>query len=232
MTALTMPAPSPVPDRPPARLGRWVELALVFAVAPGALSLGPRWLVLPAILTGGLACLILLLADPTFSRRRLFDAQAARRGMPAVLVRTLVVWTGLLLFAMATRGPAGMFLFPRSHPGLWLAVALLYPIFSVYPQELMYRTFFFHRYRDLFRTRAAAIVTNAVLFGWAHVIVHNFTAVVLTALGGPLFAYTYDRARSTLLVAAEHALYGDFVFSVGIGGMFVNGVRLLSKVLR
>jgi membrane protease YdiL (CAAX protease family) len=55
--------------------------------------------------------------------------------------------------------------------------------------------------------------------------------MLLTTVGGLLFAYTYQRYRSTLLVAAEHALYGDFVFSVGIGGMFVNGVRLLSKVV-
>jgi membrane protease YdiL (CAAX protease family) len=56
--------------------------------------------------------------------------------------------------------------------------------------------------------------------------------MLLTTAGGLLFAFTYLRSRSTLLVAAEHALYGDFVFTVGIGGMFVNGVRLLSKLIR
>jgi membrane protease YdiL (CAAX protease family) len=77
-----------------------------------------------------------------------------------------------------------------------------------------------------------AIAANAVLFGWAHVIVHNLTAMLLTTAGGLLFASSYQKSRSTLLVAVEHALYGDFVFSVGIGGMFVNGVGLLSRVIR
>ena len=114
---------------------------------------------------------------------------------------------------------------------MWAAVCLLYPLLSVYPQEIMFRTFFFHRYSDLFRRPSVAIAVNAVLFGWAHVIVHNTMAMLLTTVGGLLFASSYARSRSTLLVAVEHALYGDFVFSVGIGGMFVNGVRLLSKAL-
>jgi hypothetical protein len=45
-----------------------------------------------------------------------------------------------------------------------------------------------------------------------------------------------ERAQETTTpcdprVAVEHALYGDLVFSIGIGGMFVNGVRLLAKAL-
>ena len=38
-------------------------------------------------------------------------------------------------------------------------------------------------------------------------------------------------ARHTRRWVELGLLYGDFVFSVGIGGMFVNGVRLLSKVV-
>jgi membrane protease YdiL (CAAX protease family) len=187
--------------------------------------------VLPTILAGGTLCLVLLLFDHSFQRRRLWDAAGARRGWMGLLVRTVAVWTGILVFALVQRGVSGLFLFPRARPGIWLGVVILYPVFSVYPQEIMYRTFFFHRYAGLFRTPAAMIAANALLFGWAHILVHNLTAMFLTALGGLLFAYTYHRYRSTLLVAAEHALYGDFVFSVGIGGMFVNGVRLLSKVV-
>jgi membrane protease YdiL (CAAX protease family) len=210
---------------------RWAELVLLFGLMPLVLSRGPRWAVLPTILAGGTLCLVLLLFDHSFQRRRLWDAAGARRGWMGLLVRTVAVWTGILVFALVQRGVSGLFLFPRARPGIWLGVVILYPVFSVYPQEIMYRTFFFHRYAGLFRTPAAMIAANALLFGWAHILVHNLTAMFLTALGGLLFAYTYHRYRSTLLVAAEHALYGDFVFSVGIGGMFVNGVRLLSKVV-
>jgi membrane protease YdiL (CAAX protease family) len=210
---------------------RWVELVLLFGLMPLLLSLGPRRGALPAILAGGVLCLGLLLTDRSFPRRRLWDAAGARGGWKGLLLRTVAVWIGILVFALIQRGPAGLFLFPRARPGIWLGVAILYPVFSVYPQEIMYRTFFFHRYAGLFRRPGALIAVNAVLFGWAHILVHNLTAMLLTTLGGLLFAYTYHRFRSTLLVAVEHALYGDFVFSVGIGGMFVTSTRLLSKVV-
>jgi len=210
---------------------RWIELGLLFGVAPWLISLGPRWWILPAILGGGVVCLLLLLADPTFDRRRLLDVRAARRGLGGLLLRTAVVWTGVFVVALVQRGPGGLFLVPRARPELWLLVMVLYPLFSAYPQEIMFRTFFFHRYAELFRRPVTMIVANAVLFGWAHIIVHSFTAMLLTTLGGSIFAYIYHRSRSTVLVGVEHAFYGDFVFTVGIGGMFVNGVRLLSKVV-
>jgi len=211
--------------------GRWLELALLFGLGPLALSFAPRLLVLPAMLAGCAACLALLLSDPSFDRTRLWDAPAARRGLRRVLARTAVVWAGLLLLALIFRGRAALFHLPRARPAVWLGVVLLYPVFSVYPQEVMYRTFFFHRYARLFRRPSTRIAANAVLFGWAHITVHNVTAVLLATAGGLLFASTYERARSTLLVAAEHALYGDFLFSVGLGGMFVTGVRVVSAIL-
>jgi hypothetical protein len=204
---------------------------LLFGVAPWALSLGPRWLVLPSIVTGGMLCLVLLLRDPTFPRERLLDRTAARRWLRPVLLRTVVVWAGIVLVALVARGPQGLFFLPRARPALWVAIVALYPVLSVYPQEVMYRTFFFHRYSGILGRPRTRVLVNAALFGWAHVIVHNTVAMLLTAVGGVLFALTYQRSRSTLLVAVEHALYGGFVFTVGIGGMFVTGVRLLSKVM-
>jgi membrane protease YdiL (CAAX protease family) len=210
---------------------RWTELVVLFAIGPGLLSLGPRWLLLPAILGGGLVCLAWLLLDRTFPRGRLLGAGVVRSGLARLLVRALVVAIGLFLFSLSSRGPAALFLVPRAHPALWLTIVILYPALSAYPQEIMYRTFFFHRYGELFRSPAPLIGVNAVLFGWAHVLVHNTLAMLLTTIGGLLFALTYRRGQSTLLVALEHALYGDLVFTIGIGGMFVNGVRLLSKII-
>jgi membrane protease YdiL (CAAX protease family) len=207
-------------------------MALVFGVGPWLLSLAPRWVVLPAMTVSGLACLVFLLLDPTFPRARLLDAAAARRGLRQVLLRTAAVWAAVLVVALVTLPRAGLFVLPRARPGLWLIVVLAYPVVSAYPQEVMYRAFFFHRYGPLFRRPAALIAANAALFGWAHLLVHNAVAVLLAAVGGVLLATTYARSRSTLLVAAEHALYGGFVFSAGVGGMFVNSVRVVSRVLR
>jgi membrane protease YdiL (CAAX protease family) len=131
-----------------------------------------------------------------------------------------------------SRGGSGLFYLPRQRPLVWLGVVVLYPLFSVYPQELMYRTFFFHRYGRLFARPETLIAVNGLLFGWSHIIVHHRVAILLASVGGWLFAWTYQRSRSTALVALEHGLYGDFIFSVGIAGMFVNGVRLMSRLFK
>lgn len=207
-------------------------MTLLFGLLPGFLALGPRWLLLPIIMTGGLICFFLLRADPSFPRRQWMGWGALRQGWRRLLLRGLIVGAALVLFALVRHGPETLFLFPRRRPQVWLGVFLLYPALSALPQEIMYRTFFFHRYRPLFANRWAFIAVNGILFGWSHIIVHNLTAIVLATVGGVLFAHSYERTRSTALVTVEHALYGDAVFTVGIGGMFVNGVRLLSRILK
>jgi len=209
-----------------------IELISLFVLAPLVASRGPRWLVLPTILFAGCVCLSLLLRDPGFRRQQLGDWATVGRRLPILMLRVVMIWVGLLAFAALTKGTGALFQFPQSHPRIWLAVALLYPVLSVYPQEVMYRTFFFHRYAGLFRTPRALLLTNAVLFGWGHILVHNAVAMGLCTIGGLLLAATYRRWPSTALVTIEHALYGVFVFSVGVGGMFVNGVRLLSSLFR
>jgi hypothetical protein len=62
--------------------------------------------------------------------------------------------------------------------------------------------------------------------------VHNPLAVGLAALAGGLLSITWVRSRSLLLVGIEHTIYGAFVFTAGIGGMFVNGVHLVSRLVR
>jgi membrane protease YdiL (CAAX protease family) len=127
--------------------------------------------------------------------------------------------------------PEALFQLPRTRTGLWLIIMIAYPLLSVYPQELIFRTFLFHRYRVLLPPRAL-MLTSALAFGYAHIVLHNLPSVLLSTLGGLLFASTYRRSQSTLLVALEHALYGCFVFSVGLGGLFYAGGRTLSSTFR
>jgi uncharacterized protein len=221
----------PLPIAPAARRWRWVEMLLLFGALPGILALGPRRVLLPVIVASGLICLFLLLRDRSFGRGQLLAFGAIARGWRGLLLRVLIVAAALLAFALLRGRPDAVLWFPRQKPGIWIGVALLYPIFSALPQEIAYRAFFFHRYRVLFADSRALIAVNAALFGWSHVLVHNPTAVLLATVGGVFFGRTFERARSTSLVALEHAIYGDLVFTIGIGGMFVNGVRLLSRLL-
>ena len=104
-------------------------------------------------------------------------------------------------------------------PLLWLIILLVYSFLSVYPQELVYRTFFFKRYQELFTDPKLIIFVNAVLFSLGHLFFKNGLVIVLTFFGGLLFAMTFSRTNSTLLVSIEHAIYGSWLFTVGMGSM-------------
>lgn len=104
-------------------------------------------------------------------------------------------------------------------PFLWGAILFIYSVFSVYPQEVIYRTFFFNRYHSLFQSKALLIVVNALLFSLAHLFFGNALVLFLTFVGGFLFAYTYSKTQSTLLVSIEHAIFGSWLFTVGMGEM-------------
>jgi len=104
-------------------------------------------------------------------------------------------------------------------PLLWLVILIVYSLFSVYPQELVYRTLYFQRYEQLFKSKKLFIFINAIVFSLAHTMFRNPLVHIITFLGGILFALTYYKTKSTLLVSIEHAIYGSWLFTVGMGNM-------------
>lgn len=104
-------------------------------------------------------------------------------------------------------------------PTLWIMILFIYSFFSVYPQELIYRTFFFQRYQTLFKNEWLFIFVNATLFSLAHLFFRNTLVMIMTFLGGILFALTFKKTKSTLMVSIEHAIYGCWLFTVGMGSM-------------
>ena len=107
----------------------------------------------------------------------------------------------------------------KSKPLLWVVILFVYSIFSVYPQEIIYRTFFFKRYRSLIRNEYVFIFINALVFSLGHIFFSNFLVMILTFFGGLLFAFTFSKTKSTVLVSIEHAIYGCWLFTVGMGSM-------------
>lgn len=112
---------------------------------------------------------------------------------------------------------------PTQRTLLWLAIMTLYPVLSVWPQETIYRKYIYHRYAPLFGTGRGYVVASAVAFGYAHVILMNWVAILMCTAGGAIFAYNYSKNRSLLLVCIEHALYGCLIFTVGMGRYFYTG---------
>jgi membrane protease YdiL (CAAX protease family) len=61
------------------------------------------------------------------------------------------------------------------------------------------------------------MIINAVLFSLAHIFFKNTLVLILTFIGGFLFIHTYSKTKSTTLVSIEHALYGNWLFTIGMG---------------
>lgn len=114
---------------------------------------------------------------------------------------------------------SNLFVVLLNKPKLWLVILFVYSVFSVYPQELLYRTFYFNRYQTLFKNKWLFIFINAIVFSLAHLFFRNTLVIVLTFLGGLLFAITFNKTKSTVLVSIEHAIYGSWLFTVGMGNM-------------
>jgi uncharacterized protein len=102
-------------------------------------------------------------------------------------------------------------------------VMLLYPILSVIPQELVFRSYIFHRYRALFPNNSWMVGVSAAAFGFVHIVLLDWVAPVLCFLGGIIFSRNYAKHHSLALVSIEHALYGCWVFTVGLGWYFYSG---------
>ena len=212
-------------------LGRRVhlllELGVIFVLAPLAIRYAifnwriPLFLVLQPLLVGFIAY---LLWDPTFKLTSELGAAFPQRTLMSILAVFAVVGAAVTLWVMLEI-PHRFMQLPQRAPKLWLAIMVLYPLLSVIPQELIYRTFFFHRYGPLFGdARWLAIGVNGALFGFAHLIFGSYVSILLTTLLGWLVAWRYDETRSFWAVWVEHSLYGCLVFTVGLGHYFFTGV--------
>ena len=133
-------------------------------------------------------------------------------------LKLLLIAFTTFLFVFFTEKEA-LFNVVINKPKLWVLILFIYSLFSVYPQELMYRTFFFQRYKELISNKSLFIFINATVFSLGHIFFRNTLVLVLTFFGGLLFAITYSKTKSTFLVSIEHAIYGSWLFTVGMGDM-------------
>jgi membrane protease YdiL (CAAX protease family) len=212
---------------------RLVECVILFGVFPAYLAFAPAlglprvpWA--PVLLLACVGAAWWLVRGARMSRRELLfgpDRVVERDALRPLLIRFAIA-SVLLCVAVAVVSPERLFILVRERPQLWAAIMLFYPLLSVYPQEMLFRAFFFRRYGPLFGSERAAVVANALVFGWAHVFFPSpVIAVALTIVGGWLFAATYRRTGSLRLAWLEHALYGNLIFTVGLGEFFFSGRR-------
>lgn len=206
-----------------ARFALILEFLILFVALPLGYRFSPvRFPVLPLLWMAAGYAWWQLLRDRRFDRTLLWNAGA----LPGSLLRifavfaiaALMIWMGVRWFA-----PDLEWSFVRRSPAFWAIVMVLYPVLSVYPQGLVYRAFFFQRYGALIPGRWTMIVASAAAFAFMHIIFRNWVAVALTFAGGLLFAARYAETSSLATSSFEHALYGCWLFTVGLGQYFYHG---------
>ncbi|MCV2885185.1 CPBP family intramembrane metalloprotease [Aestuariibacter sp. AA17] len=206
------------------KLIRWCELITLFIVLPtimiALINDIDAWL-MPVLFAVGTGCLIVLLADQSFKRFRLWHTVAFNIHVRQLLALFLPLSIMLSIFVYFLL-PDRWFDLPSRHQQLWLTTLLIYPLVSVIPQELIFRTYFFHRYKRILPSKTARWILSSLCFGMAHTVYGNWIAVVLSCAGGLLFGYRYMQTRSTLIVVLEHSLWGYFLFTVGLGTYFLT----------
>lgn len=216
------------------RLLRICEGIVLFGLPPFLLwrgDIGLRF-AFPLLFVSTALALLFLLLDPAFDRQQLWRIRSLAAEWKRILliytisVPAMITFTWLIDVGYYPIGPSQqnlLFGFPSRAPQTWLIVMFLYPILSVYPQEILFRTFLFHRYERAFGSTLPIIIFSALAFGWMHVFFGNPIAVPLTILSGALHAWTYARSRSTAAAVLEHALYGNAAFTIGLGWFFFTG---------
>lgn len=200
-----------------------IELVLIFLGIP--LIYYFEWVNIPKIPSLVLLttfCMVVLLKDQSFDRTKLWNYRSAREFILKMVIRFGLAAIFLAIFTFVFF-PEKFLLFPKTRPLIWVIVMIFYPILSAFPQELIYRVFLFHRYESLFKNDSVKIIASAVAFSFLHIMYDNFYALFLSLLGGFLFAMTYFKSKSLFLVGLEHALYGCFVFTIGLGQFFYEG---------
>jgi uncharacterized protein len=214
------------------KLGLALEFVLIFGALPVAFRLLPvRVSPIPALWAVALYCFWMLGSTPAFNRSRLWNTAPLFTSLGSMMLGFAVAAT-LVTLAVWKWQPQALFSFVRTRPLVWALVMLLYPLFSVYPQGVIYRAFMFQRYSSLFPSASLMILASAVAFAFSHIIFRSPWSVALTFIGGLLFAWRYERTDSLLVSSLEHALYGCYMFTVGLGGLFYHGATRVLAPLR
>ena len=209
----------------------WKEILLRFECAAlfFVLPVGLYWLrhllafkLMPILLLLALGCLIYLWTDKTFDRTALWNA----RPFISPIKQILVTFTGVAFFLAIFTFlffEHRLFVFPINRPHAALTFALMYPLLGALPQEIIFKSFFFHRYRNLFPGSRSLILLNGLSFGLYHLWYANIIAPVFSVFAGMILAYRYLKTRSLVLITIEHSLLGIFLYFVGLGWFFYSG---------
>jgi membrane protease YdiL (CAAX protease family) len=195
-----------------------LELVLLFFLIPVILFLE----VLPIIKIGSLLIAITYVIVTSIKNKLIplksLLSFSLKNEWRALLLSCIIVLSSSLIF-MYFWHPENLFIVVKKNPTLWVIILFVYAFMSVLPQELLYRSYFFNRYKDLFKNPKYLVIINIIAFPLAHLFLKNWLVLLITLIGGIFFALTYKRSKSIILTSLEHAIYGNWLFTIGMGEM-------------
>ncbi len=200
------------------KLFRWIELVALYIGVPLVVwfKIMPAFKLVPLFIVF-IVYLFLLVKDKSFKNRQFrlngFNAWSMIFYRTAIMAVFLVAFTWYFY-------PEQYFDLLINNFNLWLRIVLVYPFFSVIPQELVFRVYFYHRFKGLISGKYILILLNALLFSFTHIVFENWVVLIFTFIASILFSFTYLRHRSLVIVSLEHSLYGLLIFTLGPGSFF------------
>ena len=201
------------------KVSKIIEMFILFIVVPGILALS----VTVVLKLSSVILALLYVGFVTYKERKLFNFKVKfKKASKGYIIRTSVVFILIILLGIGIIqfvNPDLLWSVVRQKPMLWFVILFVYAFLSVIPQELVYRGFFYNRYQSLFSNKQLFAVINVICFSWCHVFLLNIWVMLITVLGGILFVYTYEKEKSIFWTVVEHSLYGNLVFTLGLGQM-------------
>ena len=91
---------------------------------------------------------------------------------------------------------------------------IFYLLFSVIPQEIIFRFLFFYKYKDYFN-KFEILLLNSLIFSFCHLIYFDIYILLFSFFGNLLFTFNYMQNKSLLVVIVEHFLLGQTLIILG-----------------
>jgi len=133
-----------------------------------------------------------------------------------LIILAILVLVGFVLVFI----PGELFNLPKNNWKIWIAICFFYPVFSVFAQEIIFRTFIFKRYVLLFNKPIYFILASGISFSFAHIFYYSHISILTTFILGIYLASVYLKTKSVLFTSLIHGILGDVVFTIGMGQYF------------
>ena len=195
-----------------------IELTVLFVLIPCMLFFDFHAVIKSGIVLMGIVYVIRTVIKNQLITRRSLYTLPLKSFWKVIVLRFIILIICSTILMYFSEGEK-LFIVVKNNPSIWLMVSIFYSVVSVYPQEFLYRSFFFNRYSLLLKNPYLLIAVNALFFSFAHIMFKNLFVLFITLIGGVIFSITFLKTRSLLLTSIEHALYGSWLFTVGMGEM-------------